>query len=101
MVRAVDNHSRTGFKYPLTGDESWMTYDLCYDAVDKLQKAITSATEEIQKTKLIQVFQTWRRRLENCIQQEDYFELIGSDAANNICFYSWEVDQSGQLMDTL
>jgi hypothetical protein len=27
MIDALDNHSRTGFKRLLTGDESWMTYD--------------------------------------------------------------------------
>jgi hypothetical protein len=26
MIRALDNHLRTGFKYLLTGDESWMTF---------------------------------------------------------------------------
>jgi hypothetical protein len=27
MMTALDEHSRTRFHYPLTGDESWMTYD--------------------------------------------------------------------------
>jgi hypothetical protein len=48
---------------------------LCHDIVDELQEAKTNTIEGILKVKLIQVFQTWRRRLEKCIQQEgDYFE---------------------------
>jgi hypothetical protein len=67
MTWALDNHSRTGFKDPWTGDESWMIYDLCYYTVKELQEAITSTIEGIPKTKLIQVFQTWRQRLATCI----------------------------------
>jgi hypothetical protein len=63
-----------------------MTYDLCYNTVDELQEAITSAIKGIPKTKLIQVCQTWRRQLQICIRQEgDYFESTESDAANSIC----------------
>jgi hypothetical protein len=43
---------------------------LRYDTVDELQEAITSTIDGIPKAKLIQVFQTWRRGLEKCIQQE-------------------------------
>jgi hypothetical protein len=35
LIRALDNHSRIGFKYLLTGDESRMTYELCYNTVDE------------------------------------------------------------------
>jgi hypothetical protein len=56
MIQALDNHSRTRFKYLLTGDEPCMIYDLCYDTVDELQKAITSTIEGIPKMKLIQIF---------------------------------------------
>jgi hypothetical protein len=69
-----------------------MTYDLGHDTVDEVQEAITSTIKGIPKTKLIQIFQTWRRPFEKCIQQEgNYFEPTESDAANNICFYSWEM----------
>jgi hypothetical protein len=92
MIQALDNHSGSGFKYLLAGDESWMTCELCYDIVDQLQAAIMSMIEGIPKTKLIQFFQTWRRRLEKYVQQEgDYFESTEFDPANNICFYSREV----------
>jgi hypothetical protein len=75
---------------------SWMrtgmTYDLCYYLVEELQEATTSIIDRIPKAKLIQIFQTWTLRFEKCIQQEGaYFESTESDAANNICFYSWEV----------
>jgi hypothetical protein len=92
MIPALDNHSRTRFGCLATGDKPWMTFDLCYDTVDEFQEAITSTIEGIPKTKLIQVFQTWRGRLEKCIQQEeDHFEFIEFGAANSICFYSWKV----------
>jgi hypothetical protein len=51
MIEALENHSRTGVKYLLTGDESWRTYDLCYSIVDGLQEAITNIFEGIPKTK--------------------------------------------------
>jgi hypothetical protein len=38
--------------------------------VDELQEAVTGIIEAIPETKLIQVFQTWRWRLEKYIQQE-------------------------------
>jgi hypothetical protein len=61
-----------------------------------------SAIEGIPKMKLIHVFQTWRRQLEKCIQQEGgYFESTESDGAHSICFYSREVFYSGHLIDTL
>jgi hypothetical protein len=102
ISRALDSHSRTGFKYLWTGDESWMAYALCYDTVKKLQETLKSTIERIPKTKFIQVFQTWRPRLKTCIQQEGgCFESTESDAAINICVYSWEVGESGHLMDTL
>jgi hypothetical protein len=53
MTRALDNYSRTGFKYLLAGDESGITYDLGYDTLDELQEAITSIIEGIPKAKLI------------------------------------------------
>jgi hypothetical protein len=56
MIWVLDNHSRTGFKYPLTGDESWMTHVLCHDTVDEFQEAITGTIEGIPKTKQIQIF---------------------------------------------
>jgi hypothetical protein len=59
VIRALDSHLRTGFKYLLTGHELWMTYDLCYDTVDEVQEAITNTIEGIPKTILIQLFRTW------------------------------------------
>jgi hypothetical protein len=38
MIWALDNYSRTGFKYLLIGAESWMIYDLCYDTVDVFKR---------------------------------------------------------------
>jgi hypothetical protein len=49
MIQALDNHSQTGFKYLLTSDESWMTYDLCYDTVDELQETKTSRLKGSQR----------------------------------------------------
>jgi hypothetical protein len=43
---------------------------LSYGTVDELQEAITSTNEWIPKTELIKVFQTWKWRLERCIQEE-------------------------------
>jgi hypothetical protein len=34
-------------------------------------------------------------------EEGDYFESKQSDAANSICFYSWDVGSSGHVMDTL
>jgi hypothetical protein len=70
--------------------------------VDQLQDAITSTIEAIPKTQSIQVFQTWGWRPERCIQEEgNYSEQTEFDPTNSISFESWEVGQSGHLMDTL
>jgi hypothetical protein len=48
---------------------------LSYGTVDELQEAITSTFEGIPKTKSTHVSQTWRWRLDRCIQDEgSYFE---------------------------
>jgi hypothetical protein len=43
--------------------------------MEELEEAITDTIEGIPKGSLIGVFHAWRRRLEQCIQNEgDYFE---------------------------
>jgi hypothetical protein len=60
---------------------------LSYGTVDELQEAVTSTVEAIPKTKLVQVFQTWRWRFERTVQEEgNQFEQTESDATNSISF---------------
>jgi hypothetical protein len=54
---------RTGFKDMLTSDES-------YETAEQLEQAITDTIEGNPKAELIAVFRTWRRRLEQCIENE-------------------------------
>jgi hypothetical protein len=58
----------TGPKYILTGYES-------YETAEQLKQAITDTIEGIPKAQLIAVFRAWRRKLEQCIENnENYFE---------------------------
>jgi hypothetical protein len=43
---------------------------LSYGTVDELRYTIVSTIQAIPNTTLIQVFQTWRWRLEGCLQEE-------------------------------
>jgi hypothetical protein len=78
------------------------TLFLSYGIVNELQEAMPNTTDTIPKAKFVQVIQTCRWRSERCIQQEGHhFEETESDAANSLSLSSWDVGQSGHLMDTL
>jgi hypothetical protein len=53
---------------------------------------MTATIEGIPKTQLIAVFRAWRRRLDQCIENEgNYFEERLSPDIICSPFYSWEV----------